>query len=172
MAKRTPVESGLSDSLRPNPDTGLAKNDDGNAIHSGRFKGRRVHRRGCPGRSPQPADRPPGMMISGRCPSGTSSAGPSPTSRLISASPGNRHLLPQRVPPPLISRLPVAPGLTSQTPPRHVPTPQRYPRRSRLSLDLPYGPRWPLVPTPPWARRGACIPYPLASWSGPLTGQF
>jgi hypothetical protein len=33
------------------------------------------------------ADRPPGTMISGPCPTGTSSASPSPTSRLISASP-------------------------------------------------------------------------------------
>jgi hypothetical protein len=82
-------------------------------------------------------------MISGRCPTGTSSASPNPTSSLISASPGNRHILPQpqRVPPPLISRLPAAPAISSQTPPKRVPTPQRCPRRSRLSLDRPSGPR-------------------------------
>ncbi|KAA6182155.1 hypothetical protein F2Q65_18405 [Thiohalocapsa marina] len=69
-------------------------------------------------RLPPRADRPPGTRISGRCPTGTSSASPSPTSSLISALPGNRHLLPQRVPPPLISRLPAAPAISSQTPPK------------------------------------------------------
>jgi hypothetical protein len=122
---------------------------------SGRFEGGRVDRRGRPSRSPPPVHRPHGTMISGRCPTGTSSASPSPTSSLISASPGNRHPLPKRVPPPLISRLPAAPAISSQTPPKRVPTPPRGSRRSRSRLDQPSGPRQPLALTPPWARRGA-----------------
>ena len=60
---------------------------------------------------------------------------PEPEVGLVSAPPGNRHLLPQRVPPPLISRLPATPVIFSQTPPKRVPTPQRRGRRSRLSFD-------------------------------------
>ena len=51
-------------------------------------------------RSPLPADRPPERMLPSRCRTGTSSASPSPTSSLISASPGNRLLLRERVLPP------------------------------------------------------------------------
>jgi len=39
-----------------------------------------------------PPDHPAGTMLSGRCRTGTSSASPSPTSNLISASPGSRRL--------------------------------------------------------------------------------
>jgi hypothetical protein len=46
------------------------------------------------------ADRPPGTMLPSRCRSGTCSPSPRPTSSLISAYPGSRPLLPQRVPPP------------------------------------------------------------------------
>jgi len=95
---------------------------------------RRDHRQSRPR-----ADRPPGAMVPSWCRTGTSSASPRPTSSLTSASPGNRHLLPQRVPPPLISRQPAAPGISSQTPPKRVPTPQRGPRHSRLRLDQPSG---------------------------------
>jgi hypothetical protein len=52
-------------------------------------------------RSRPHADRPPGTMLPSRCRSGTCSPSPRPTSSLISAYPGSRPLLPQRVPPPL-----------------------------------------------------------------------
>jgi hypothetical protein len=59
---------------------------------------------------------PPGTMISDRGRTGTSSPNRTQTWSLTSAPPGNRHLLPQRVPPPLISRPPAAPAISSQTP--------------------------------------------------------
>jgi hypothetical protein len=99
-------------------------------------------------------------MPPSRCRTGTSSPSPSQTSSSISAFPGKRHPLPQRVPPPLISCLPAAPAISSQTPPKRVPSPQRTPRHSRLCLDQASNPRCPLVLTPPWARKGGWISYP------------
>ena len=90
-----------------------------------------------PPRSRPRANRPAGTMISGRYLTKTFSDSPSPKRSSISASPGSRHLLPQRVPLPLISRLPAAPAISSQTLPKRAPTPSRCPRRSRLSLDQP-----------------------------------
>mgnify|MGYP001823650720 CR=1 FL=1 len=60
--------------------------------HSGRCGRGCVHRGRRPGRSPPPADHPRGRMLPSRCRTGTSSARPSPTWRLISASPGSRRL--------------------------------------------------------------------------------
>jgi hypothetical protein len=82
----------------------------------------------------------PGTTRTSRCQTGTSPSSLSQTPSLISASPGNRLLLPQWVSPPLISRLPAAPALSSQTPPKRVLTPQRGSRRSRSRLDQPSGP--------------------------------
>ena len=50
-------------------------------------------------RSYRHAARPPGTILPSRCRTGTSSNSPSPTSSLISASPGNRRLSQETVQP-------------------------------------------------------------------------
>jgi hypothetical protein len=64
--------------------------------------------------APSQLSRLPGTMISGRCPIGTASNSPSPTSRLISASPGSRFLLQARLQPPLCAACPLGPGVAFQ----------------------------------------------------------
>ena len=103
-------------------------------------------------RLPLSEDRLVGTMISSHCRTGTSSASPRPIASSINAFPGNSHLLPQRVPPPLISRLPAALAISCQTPPKRVPTPRRCPRRSRLSLA--HRP-WPSLASRPDAALGS-----------------
>jgi len=92
------------------------------------------------GRSPM-CQLAPGTMSPSRYRNGISSPNRIQASSLTSASPGSRLLLPQRVPPSLISRLPAAPQIFPQTSPKRGPTLQRGSHRSRLSLDQPSGTR-------------------------------
>ena len=91
--------------------------------------------------APSQLTRPAGAMIPSRRRTGTSSPNWTQASSLTSVSPGNRHLLPHKGLPPLISRQPAAPALCPKAPPQRVPAPPRCPRRSRLSLEHPPGPR-------------------------------
>ena len=92
------------------------------------------------GRSPM-CQLAPGTMSPSRYRNGISSPNRIQASSLTSASPGSRLLLPQRVPPSLISRRPAAPQISAQTPSKRGPTFERGPHRSRFRRDQSHGSR-------------------------------
>ena len=106
----------------------------GNETISRRREGRRLHYRGAATSSAARADRLPGTMISGRCPTGTLSPNRTQASSLTSVPLVTTIFCHTGVPPPLISRLPAAPAISFQTPPKRVLTP---PPETFAALSVP-----------------------------------